>query len=105
MKANSARKGRKDGKGERDQEGTGPAELSSFSGPGRVWGQPQLTEPFRPLLEPRLSLSALRGPHTSAASPEGGAEGVQMQQRETYNLKSKEINLGTKSFVYFQGSW
>lgn len=50
-----------------EQEGTGPAELSSFSGPATnsrtresVWTA-QLPEPFRPMLEPRLSLPALRG--------------------------------------------
>lgn len=60
-----------------EQEGTGPAELSSFSGPATnsrtresVWTA-QLPEPFRPMLEPRLGLPALRGATRPSFIPGG----------------------------------
>lgn len=118
-KLSKKREGRS-GKG-RDQEGTGPAELSSFSGPATksrtresVWTS-QLTEPFKPILEPRPGLPALRGDtlQLGSQSAEGGVEGVQTQQRGgiTSNakalrhpqLESKQISLGNQGFCLFPG--
>lgn len=110
-KLSKKREGRS-GKGREDQEGTGPAELSSFSGPATksrtresVWTS-QLTEPFKPILEPRPGLPALRGDTLSSLVPRvrreelrvfkhsRGGDHQQCQSPETSTTRKQTDKLG-----------
>lgn len=118
----SKKRERRSGKGREDQEGTGPAELSSFSGPATksrtresVWTS-QLTEPFKPILEPRLGLPALRGATLSSLVPRvrreelrvfkhsrGGGITSNAKALRHPQLESKQISLGNQGFCLFPG--
>lgn len=92
-------KGGKAGEG-REQEGTGPAELSSFSGPATnsrtresVWTA-HLTEPVRPMLETRLSLPALRGATPPSFIPGGKGRGCSNAAKGNPQLGKQTDKLG-----------
>lgn len=102
-KADSARKGREGRRGE-IREGTGPAELSSFSGPATnsrtresVWTA-QLTEPFRPMSEPRLRLPALRGATHPSFSPGGKGRGCSNAAKRNPQLEKQTDESGEPGF-------
>lgn len=101
-------KGGKAGEG-REQEGTGPAELSSFSGPATnsrtresVWTA-HLTEPVRPMLETRLSLPALRGATPPSFIPGGKGRGCSNAAKGNPQLEKQTDKLGNQEFGLFPG--